>query len=1351
MPPTATYHPTEPPDVPSDSSDSDLELDLEELDPKTAPSAVASRAEDSSSSASIQAVKGRPTNIALRTLRMSGMRRSANRGRGYGELGRDGRLLGDHGNEDARSLLTDEDDNLFSPRDLYSHAEDDGLLSGQGRGRQQRRSFAQDTLQSLTGHLRLPSFMSGSSVNDGHSLDNNNEDGDASDLEADDPSTSRVVAVGAAQATRFPPNIISNAKYTAWSFLPVTLYNEFSFFFNMYFLLVALSQAIPQLRIGYLSTYVAPLAFVLMITLGKEAYDDVERRRRDNDANAEEYTTLLFLDPLHSGFERVATGGAGSLRGRRKLLRSDSSTKAQRRRLLAVAQSDRQRLSDIQEEEEQLEGSGRRQLPSSRVLEIPKKSRDLKVGDVLKLSKGQRVPADVVILKCLSQDATHTQDGEGKVPLHAEANLLNVDGEASNSISSAPPPPPDTKDDKNCGGSSGGETFIRTDQLDGETDWKLRLASPLSQSIGTEEFVRLRVIGGKPDKKVNEFLGTIELLPNDSDDNTVVNDEHNNDTGNDENDNVQGRHVTRSKKSAALSIDNTAWANTVIASHATALAIIVYTGPQTRSALSTAPSRSKTGLLEYEINSLTKILCVLTLALSIILVAIEEGLVGSGGGSKKPGATNVVWYVKIMRFLVLFSTIVPISLRVNLDLGKSVYSYFIQRDPGMPGAVVRTSTIPEDLGRIEYLMSDKTGTLTQNDMEMKKIHVGTVSYANEATDEVATYVRQGFATLAPDAPLITPSSTYQGTSGMTTAGATRTRREIGTRVRDIVLALALCHNVTPTTDDEEADATTGQPVTSYQASSPDEIAIVRWTEAVGLRLAYRDRQSMTLVSTKTGRTVVQMRILDIFPFTSEGKRMGIVVQFLARPTLGPVSSTLSDDGEIWFYQKGADSVMGSIVAANDWLDEETANMAREGLRTLVVGRKKLSIAMYREFAARYQEASLAITTGRDAGMHRVVGTMLETDLELLGVTGVEDKLQRDVKPSLELLRNAGIKIWMLTGDKVETARCVAISAKLVTRGQYIYTVAKMTKRDGPRAQQDHLDFLRAKTDACLLIDGESLALYLGGPLRAEFIAVAVQLPTVVACRCSPTQKADVAQLIKMHTRKRVCCIGDGGNDVSMIQAADVGVGIVGKEGRQASLAADFSIEQFCHLTKLLVWHGRNSYKRSAKLAQFVIHRGLIIAVCQTMFSIAIRFEPEGLYIDWLMVGYATVYTAMPVLSLVLDKDVDENLANLYPELYKELTKGRSLSYRTFFVWVFVSIYQGAMIQGLSQLLTEVDGPRMVAVSYTALVLNELLMVAIEITTWHPVMIVCIVGTFLLYVGSLPFLGRYFDLEYVLTM
>jgi phospholipid-translocating ATPase len=1029
--------------------------------------------------------------------------------------------------------------------DGSGNADDDAPLLDEHSSRR-RRSFASDRLQnlaSLGASLRIPSFMSSTSAQ-------HHDEEDADEQEDNDPSASRAIAVGSTQSIRYPPNVVSNAKYTAFTFLPVTLYNEFSFFFNMYFLLVALSQAIPPLRIGYLSTYVAPLAFVLMITMGKEAFDDIGRRRRDNESNSEEYAVIRFDEPGQMSHP--------TSRSPRKL-KSSSLRKGQRR------PANHDRLSDIQEEEERTEGQGVGQ-PSSYAEETSKKSRDLRVGDVLKLSKGQRVPADVVILKCLTPETSRSSTD---IPESAEEDSLLVDaGEIDSTTGKGK-----ELETKNAAGegSSSGETFIRTDQLDGETDWKLRLASPLTQNLAIEELVRIRVTGGKPDRKVNEFIGTVELMSS----RQQALDPYGNDEGEDDTSN-----------SAPLSIDNTAWANTVIASQATTLAVIVYTGPQTRSALSTSASRSKTGLLEYEINSLTKILCLLTLALSIILVALE------GFGNTEGN----VWYVKIMRFLVLFSTIVPISLRVNLDLGKSVYSWFIQRDPGMPGAVVRTSTIPEDLGRIEYLLSDKTGTLTQNEMDMKKIHVGTVSYANEAMDEVTAYVKHGFTGPTPDNMLVTPSTTYNTTAGVT---ATRTRREIGSRVRDVVLALALCHNVTPTSEEEN-----GQTITSYQASSPDEIAIVQWTESVGLRLVHRDRKSMILESTETGKAVVQVRILEVFPFTSEGKRMGIVVQFYDHAHAVPQPGS----GDIWFYQKGADTVMSSIVAANDWLDEETANMAREGLRTLVVGRKKLSSEQYREFSNSYQEASLAINA-RDTGMQRVVTEYLERDLELLGVTGVEDKLQRDVKPSLELLRNAGIKIWMLTGDKVETARCVAVSSKLVARGQYIYTIAKLKRRDGA---QDHLDFLRSKTDSCLLIDGESLALFLTH-FRTEFISVAVLLPTVVACRCSPTQKAEVAKLIREYTKKRVCCIGDGGNDVSMIQAADVGVGIVGKEGRQASLAADFSIEQFCHLTKLLVWHGRNSYKRSAKLAQFVIHRGLIIAVCQTMYSIAIKFEPEGLY------------------------------------------------------------------------------------------------------------------------------------------
>jgi phospholipid-translocating ATPase len=213
---------------------------------------------------------------------------------------------------------------------------------------------------------------------------------------------------------------------------------------------------------------------------------------------------------------------------------------------------------------------------------------------------------------------------------------------------------------------------------------------------------------------------------------------------------------------------------------------------------------------------------------------------------------------------------------------------------------------------------------------------------------------------------------------------------------------------------------------TYQASSPDEVAIVTWTATVGLTLTFRDRTKVVL-STPNGGSLT-FDILDIFPFTSESKRMGIVVRD-------------TQTGEITFLQKGADVVMAKIVQRNDWLEEETGNMAREGLRTLVMARKRLSGGLYNEFVDAFHRASIS-HDGRNEAMAGVVSKYLEHDLELLGLTGVEDKLQDDVKSTLELLRNAGIRIWMLTGDKVETARCIAISTKLVARGQYIHEMAK---------------------------------------------------------------------------------------------------------------------------------------------------------------------------------------------------------------------------------------------------------------------------------------------------------------------
>lgn len=1272
-----------------DDRDSDIDLDLNELDPQTSSTPRPSPGRRQNSLSRLSFDFGR--RIPLRNLRFGVRRRPIE--------------------EDGEELDTLDEDEESRRQKRQSAArtgfdEDNAPLLANGHVRRtssnifyqhperKRRKRIWNYIPFLARRASLSLPLSGEAREE-----------EETDSDEHDPSATRTISVGRKQPTRFPANAVSHAKYTPASFIPRTLYNEFKFFLNMYFLLVALSQIVPALRIGYLSTYVAPLAFVIGITLSKEAWDDINRRKRDSEANSEAYKVLVFDE---SGF------GA----------KTSKSNKAQ-----SGSHRSRGKKRKLEEGNEEQATEGEDEL-SSNVRERVKPARDLKVGDVLVLDKDQRVPADVVVLKSFALEVLTDKDEPSESP--TEATLMTGPNEIlqDEAAAGAQLDNETTSSDP----SGGGEAFIRTDQLDGETDWKLRLASPLAQTLPSSEYMRLRITAGKPDKRVNDFVGAIELQPkqNRAYDPHIAKDESQ------ANGHLPEAEASDTNKSSPLSIDNTAWANTVLASSTTVHAVVIYTGPQTRAALSTSEPRSKVGLLEIEINSLTKILCILTATLSFVLVALE---------GFDEDAQGRAWYVAVMRFLILFSTIVPISLRVNLDLGKSVYAWFIHRDPDIPGTVVRTSTIPEDLGRIEYLLSDKTGTLTRNEMELRKVHVGTVSYGGEAMEEVNGYVKQAFALedgKQQHGMLFTPSSGFSSASG-----TTRTRREIGLRVRDLVLALALCHNVTPTTEEDD----TGQPVTTYQASSPDEIAIVKWTEHVGLRLAHRDRKSITLRFAADDRSVVKVEILNLFPFTSDSKRMGIIVRFVRQ-----LHAKTDDEGEIVFFQKGADTVMSSIVAANDWLDEETANMAREGLRTLVIGRKNLSREQYSAFSSAYSEASLSLA-GREAAMSKVIKQYLENDLELLGVTGVEDKLQPLVKPSLELLRNAGVKIWMLTGDKVETARCVAVSSKLVSRGQYIHTIAGLKRKE---AALDALSMLHSQPNAALLIDGQSLALYLTYH-RDAFITVAVRLPAVIACRCSPTQKADIARLIRAFTKKRIACIGDGGNDVSMIQAADVGVGIVGKEGRQASLAADFSITQFAHLTKLLVWHGRNSYKRSAKLAQFVIHRGLIISVCQTVFSVAAHYEPIALYRDWLLVGYATVYTMAPVFSLTLDMDVDEGLANLYPELYKELTLGKSLSYKTFFIWVGISIYQGLIIQGGSELLvpgfnrqaenlTFSPGfKRMVAVSFTVLVINELVMVAAEITTWHPIMVFSICGTAMVFFGSLPLLGDYFDLEFIITL
>lgn len=600
------------------------------------------------------------------------------------------------------------------------------------------------------------------------------------------------------------------------------------------------------------------------------------------------------------------------------------------------------------------------------------------------------------------------------------------------------------------------------------------------------------------------------------------------------------------------------------------------------------------------------------------------------------------------------------------------------------------------------------GTLTKNDMEMKKIHLGTVSFGHDNQAELKQHINV-IVEKAKD-----NSQQAVGSSGL---APLRGRRDISARVFDVTLAMALCHNVTPVQDADNPS------IHTYQASSPDEIAIVKWTESVGMTLLERDREYVKIDILGHQH---DYQILHLFPFTSETKRMGVIVRDLVTM-------------DISFYEKGADVVMAKVVQANDWLEEECDNFAREGLRTLVIARKRLTLALYEQFDEAYRMARISMQD-RQGKMQQVIKDHLEQDMELLGVTGVEDKLQDDVRLTLETLRNAGVKVWMLTGDKVETACCIALSSRLVTKSQPIIQAQRIQDYD---AASTIITQLTNRQDAALVIDGSTLQ-FMMDHYQQQFASVTTTLSAVICCRCTPTQKADVARMLQKFTGQRVACIGDGGNDVSMIQAANVGIGIVGKEGRQASLAADFSITQFSHLSRLLLWHGRNSYKRTAKVSQFVIHRGFIIATMQAVFSALFYLSPIALYQGLIAIGYTTVYTMFPVFSLVLDLDITEEMAILYPELYKELLKGREVTFKTFFKWLMISTYQGASIMMLAMALFESHFIHIVMITFTALVVNEWAMVALETTRWHWLMAVATVASMTIYGVSVVVLRDDFE-------
>eukprot|EP00357_Protocruzia_adherens_P031457 CAMPEP_0114996734 /NCGR_PEP_ID=MMETSP0216-20121206/14491_1 /TAXON_ID=223996 /ORGANISM="Protocruzia adherens, Strain Boccale" /LENGTH=1088 /DNA_ID=CAMNT_0002361003 /DNA_START=179 /DNA_END=3445 /DNA_ORIENTATION=+ len=982
------------------------------------------------------------------------------------------------------------------------------------------------------------------------------------------------------------PNMVKNSKYTMFTFLPKVLFDQFKYFFNFFFLAIALSQFVPVLRVGFLITYVAPLVFVLLLSMGKEAYDDYQRHRRDEEANKTQYRRLN-------------------------------------------------------------EDGGLEYIKSSKI----------RVGDIVELHANERIPADVVLLK--------TSDPHGTV-------------------------------------------FIRTDQLDGETDWKLRRAIPLTQEIESD-FMRNYngyAIASAPTKEIYEFVGYFCQV------------------------NAAGAVLHKEP----LSLENTMWANTVVCS-GKVYALVIYTGQETRAQLNSSIPEAKFGIFDQEINRISKALFVLMVALALLIVALD----GFDSG----------WVLQFFRFVLLLSSIIPISMKVNLDLAKIYYCQLIANDEKMPETIARNSTIPEELGRVQFLLTDKTGTLTKNDMTFKRLSLKNQLFSLESFPELTDSLQKSCGESSGPAIDVwrykqkSVAAENEDLLGIGTSSASKTtskkmaklKRNRKNVTRDAVSCIALCHNVTPVMDEINEEGEVGK---TYQASSPDEIALVKMADSCKMELLFRDQENIRIRN--ANGVEENYEVLAIFPFSSETKRMGILLKF--------VDPEDSSNDRIVFFLKGAEVVVREMVSREnkDWIDDECETLAREGFRTLLLTQKVLTQQEYEDWSKEYQTAKSSMVN-REENIRRAAG-LLEKDMEFLAITGVEDKLQDDVGITLETLKNAGIKIWMLTGDKVETAQCVAISSRLRGKNQKMFTIKEMEY--DPETIRSNMEDFANKSDAVLFIDGKSLQNALNYNEK-YFFDIACRAPAVVCCRCSPTQKTAIVASIQKYTKNRTCSVGDGGNDVGMIQQSDVGIGIVGKEGLQASLASDFSITEFKYLSRLLLWHGRLSYKRSSIISQFVIHRGLIISVIQFIFSCLFYFVSIPIFNGLLMLGYSTIYTQLPVFSLALDEDVNEEAVFKYPLLYNALQKGRALNMKTFLYWVWSAIYQATVITLMGVFLFSDSYLYVATITFTALIIVELLNVFTTIHKLHPLMAVSEAITIIVYISSMILFKDYLAVEYIATV
>ncbi|KXS19904.1 phospholipid-translocating P-type ATPase [Gonapodya prolifera JEL478] len=786
--------------------------------------------------------------------------------------------------------------------------------------------------------------------------------------------------------------------------------------------------------------------------------------------------------------------------------------------------------------------------------------------------------------------------------------------------------------------------------------------------------------------------------------------------------------------------------------------VVIYTGEDTKIIMNSGATPSKRSNIDQKMNAQVLINCMILLALCLIMTICHtiytnafnfEGapwLIGEKGTQGQPA-----WQTAVTTFwqsMILFQSIIPISLYISIDLAKSLQALFIYYDEFMryffpddgPDAegvpcTPRSWNLSDDLGQIEYVFSDKTGTLTQNVMEFKRCSVAGVAYgqapemADESKGVTIAQVQLKEATIRASArkvmeELLPPNSRkYISTSAkygdsqmwmdMIGDGLPKDwniweidhamgypdRHDDPTYLRRRLIMfwmhLAISHTVLvekrPAARQEDGNLLTQE--VNYQASSPDEAALVSAARDSGFTFIRRKQDEILLDFMGTELTY---KVLQVLEFSSDRKRMSVIVQ--------------TNTGLILLLCKGADSVIFERLEGSEGMDtliremklyyeDETLlhleQFASEGLRTLCVAYRILPSDYYETWSKKYSDACAAMNN-RDALIEKAASE-IESQLTLLGATAIEDKLQEGVPETIAKLIKGNIKVWVLTGDKIETAINIAFSCSLLSRDQQLLVVRGGSSVVAVRKVllAGLRDVWDPDGDFALVIDGESLRHALDKSNQILFLELACRCRSVVCCRVSPLQKAQVVKLVRRNLGAMCLSIGDGANDVSMIQEADIGVGIVGREGMQAAVSADYSFGQFRYLQRLLLVHGRWCYMRTAEMVLGFFYKNVVLLFIAFWYQFYCGFSAGDSFDFYYGMFYQTFFTFVPNFLLgVVDQDVNDRIALDIPYLYRRGIRQEEYTMERFWSFMGDGMYQSVVIFFFTLALLEDSAPDM---------------------------------------------------------